>query len=126
MYLDFGSIIKEGARQIRVLGIRSANAEGGRLTLGVVVSESSETGSETSFLEIICAHAVDYSIRPMRPTIMEGGPAIEFHEEHPKLNASLQYIPGGDGEEFNPPRKFTMLELDQSYVIAERFLIEEK
>ena len=66
---------------------------------------------------------MDYSIRPMNPNIIEGGPLIEFHEDHPLLTPSLQSIPGGDGEQFDPPVKFTILLLDQSYIIAERFLI---
>jgi hypothetical protein len=57
---------------------------------------------------------------------MEGGPPIQYHEEHPLLNQqALQYEPGCDGKLFDPPRKFSLLILDQTHIIAEKFEIEE-
>jgi hypothetical protein len=58
---------------------------------------------------------------------LRGGPVIEFYEQHQLLDEErLQGVPGGDGEVFNPPLKFQLLILDQTYVIAERFEVEEK
>ena len=69
---------------------------------------------------------MEYSIRPTNPNTIEGGPLVEFYEQHELLNAPrLQLIPGGDGEIFNPPLKLGVLIFDQSYVIAEKFEIEE-
>jgi hypothetical protein len=33
-------------------------------------------------------------------------------------------IPGGDGEQFDPPLRLGALLLDQSYVVAEKFEIQ--
>src|SRR5436190_23019436 len=50
-------------------------------------------------VKIVCNNAVDYSIRPRNPNLLEGGPFIELHEKHPLLDAPhLRFIPGGDGK----------------------------
>jgi hypothetical protein len=62
----------------------------------------------------------------MNSGTIEGGPAVEYHEEHELLRSEhLQLVPGGDGEVFNPPLKLSVLIFDQSHVIAEKFEIEE-
>ena len=123
MFRDLGSIIKEFPDRYRVLGIRAMDTRGISPRVVVHIAEYPPEASLSPILDITCVKAVDYSIRPMHPNIIEGGPLIEFHEEHPRLNPSLQAIPGGDGEQFDPPVKFTILILNQSYIIAERFLI---
>ena len=63
----------------------------------------------------------------MNPAIIEGGPLVEYRQEHELLNQKgLQLIPGRDGEVFNPPVKLCLLILDRSYVIAEKFEIENE
>ena len=75
--------------------------------------------------EFFCERAVDYSIRPPHPGIIMGGPLISLHEQHPRLeNWCLQLVPGGDGEEFDPPLALKLLEIDQSWVIAETFEVD--
>jgi hypothetical protein len=67
----------------------------------------------------------DYSIRPPDPARIEGGPDIVFSTDDLRLAApSLQQIPGGDGEAYDPPKRYQLLKLDQSWIIAERFEIE--
>ena len=75
---------------------------------------------------ILCTNAVEYSIRPPDPNTVMGGPLVEFHETHELLLAPhLQMVPGGDGEVFDPPLKLGLLICDQTYVIAEKFEIED-
>ena len=76
----------------------------------------------SQFVEIGCFKAIDYSIRPPNPAILMGGPLMEFHEEHPSLQAVSRSVPNTDGlETFDPSVKFGLLVIDQSYVIAQRF-----
>ncbi len=80
------------------------------------------SGQSIRFVKIKCINAVDYSLRPKDPAILEGGMFMEYFEEHPLLTEDLQYKPHNDyGEKFNPPIKFTLLKLDDTYIIAERF-----
>ena len=37
-----------------------------------------------------------------------------------------QWIPGGDGEVYDPPLDLKLLLLDQSYVVAETFVVEDE
>jgi hypothetical protein len=78
-------------------------------------------------LRIFAIDAIDYSIRPQNPGTIVGGPPIKFSTDDPRLNdPNLQYVPGrDDGELFNPPRRYQLLELDQSWIIAVRFEVEE-
>jgi hypothetical protein len=77
-------------------------------------------------LRIFAIDAIDYSIRPRDPNIILGGRPLKFSTDDPRLNdRMLQMIPGGDGKCFDPPRRYQLLELDQSYIIAQRFEVEE-
>ena len=77
------------------------------------------------FFRIYAIHEQDYAIRPEDPNILAGGPPIKFSTDDPRLSdPGLQYISGGDGEVYNPPRRFQLLELNQTWIIAERFEIE--
>ncbi len=93
-----------------------------------VIAFSFPGGSPPVFheLKITCSNAVEYYIRPKDPNTIEGGPCIHFYEQHQLLDDKrLQGVPGGDGEVFKPPLKLQLLILDQTYVIAERFEVEE-
>lgn len=123
---ELGALIKAAPHRLQTFGIR--RAEIGYLTLRlIVVTNSIARGdSFTQLSEIICSNAVDYSIRPTSPSLIEGGPFMEFYEQHPLLDADhLQMVPGGDGEVFKPPLKLKLLILDQSHIIAERFELGE-
>jgi hypothetical protein len=51
-----------------------------------------------------------------------GGPLLEFYEEHQMLQSVSQTIPNTDGlKTWDPSIKFTLLNIDQSYAIAQRF-----
>jgi hypothetical protein len=51
---------------------------------------------------------------------------MAIYNQHQMLdNNKLQLVPGGDGEVFAPPFKLKLLILDQSYVIAEKFEVDE-
>jgi hypothetical protein len=77
-------------------------------------------------LRIFARDAIDFSIRPKDPNIIMGGPPLKFSTDDPRLNdRHLQMVPGGDGAVFEPPRRYQLLELDQSYIIARRFEVEE-
>ena len=114
---------KDEPCRFSILGIQFARLN--HLTLHLFVHIHEFAGGEFPglFAEIICTNAVDYSIRPKHPLRIEGGPRMRFYEQHELIDTSLQAVPGGDGEVFNPPIKFCVLFLDQSHVIAERFEI---
>jgi hypothetical protein len=77
------------------------------------------------YLRIFAHEAIDYAIRPKDPATIEGGPQMKFSTDDPRLNdPGLQTVPGGDGEMFNPPNRYQLLELDQSWIIAVRFEVE--
>jgi hypothetical protein len=121
MNQDLGTIIRADPRRLRILEIFRVGM--GYLKLHLTLHIGDYKG-EFRFLEILCTNAVDYVIKPPNPAIIHGGPLIEYYEEHPRLNGpGMQCIPGGDGEQFNPPLKFKLLVLDQSQVIAEKFEI---
>jgi hypothetical protein len=78
-------------------------------------------------LRIFARDVIDYAIRPKKPNILEGGAQLKFSMDDPRLNdPRLQYIPHLDhGERFDPPRRYQLLELDQTWIIAVRFEVEE-
>ena len=77
------------------------------------------------FWRIYAYEARDFAIRPPNPATIEGGPPMKFSIDDPRLaDPKLQLIPGGDGEVNHPPKRYQLLELDQSWVIAVRFEIE--
>jgi hypothetical protein len=122
MNQDLVTLLNDELRGVRVLGIRKAEFGYLKVRLFVLVAGGMKRGPR--WLEILCSNAVDYSIRPKNPNCIEGGPDIEFHENHLLLNdPGLKCIPGGDGFVFDPPLNLKVLILDQSYVIAERFEI---
>jgi hypothetical protein len=74
------------------------------------------------FINIDCINVVDYSLRPANPATLEGGPCIEYHETHERLEKVSRSVPNTDGmETWNPAIRFALLRIDQSYVIAQRF-----
>jgi hypothetical protein len=118
---NLATLLKEEPHRLRVLEILAAKMGYLALTLQVHVSDYPKC--DYRFVEITCTNAVDYSIRPPNPATIEGGPLIEYHEQHPLIEACGQMIPGGDGEQFNPPLRLSALLLAQSHVIAEKFQI---
>jgi hypothetical protein len=74
---------------------------------------------------IYAFHTADYAIRPPNPASMVGGPLITLSADDPRVfDARLQEI-NDDGKVYDPPRRFQVLDLDQSWIIAERFEIEQ-
>jgi hypothetical protein len=120
---DLGALLKENPSTYRVWLLRSATISNLGLSLraDVLYSFARETKGLQS-VNIDCIHAVDYSIRPRDPRIIDGLPFIKYNEAHARLHADLQTVPHTDCENvFTPPIRFTLLSIDQSYVIAERF-----
>jgi hypothetical protein len=118
---DLGGLLKENPLLYRIGELRIANMGYLRLGLQANVVFCSE-GHFSQFVAIDCVKAVDYSIRPANPATIEGGPCIEYYEKHELLDTVSQTVPNTDGMEvFNPPVKFTLLRIDQSYIIAQRF-----
>jgi hypothetical protein len=128
MERDFSKLLmenQEGPYPLRVLQIYLATMSYLTLRLGFQIARPPNSDLPRQVI-IRCTNAVEYSIRPANPATLEGGPKIEYYETHKFLeNGGLQMVPGGDGEIFNPPLKLSLLILDQSYVIAERFVMEE-
>lgn len=125
MKQDFAKLIKDNPDALRALEIHHATMAHLRLRLAIHLDNRRNPELPRRPV-ILCTNAVEYSIRPMDSNTYVGGPLVEFHEEHELLNAShLQMIPGGDGAIFNPPLKLGVLIFDQSYVIAEKFEVEE-
>ena len=125
MKRDFAKVIRDNPGCLRALDIRLATMFFLQLRLEVHMAAFRDKIFPYCGT-IHCTNAIDYSIRPPSPATIEGGPLVEYHDEHERLRPpSLQMIPGGDGQVFNPPRKFGLLIFDQSYVIAEKFEIEE-
>src|SRR5262245_50318088 len=130
MNQDFGALLKENPTRFRFIGIKSALMEYLTLHLVVQLDQFPRQGWPGQLSEISCSNAVDYSIRPRNPNCLMGGPFVELHEEHELLRRGpsqwpLQCVPGGDGEVFVPPIKFSVLLLEQSYVIAEKFMLRD-
>ena len=124
MNADFVKVIQDHPNGVRISGIYRAHM--GYLTLRLLITLHKHPKSQLpDHLTILCTNAVEYLIRPTNRNTIEGGPLIEYYEDHKLLHdPGLQMIPGGDGEFFNPPLKLALLMLDQSYVIAEKFEIE--
>ena len=100
MNRDFVKMIQDNPNGLWILGIRRADMR--YLTLRLAITLHSHPNRENpNHLTILCRNAVEYSIRPMNPNTIEGGPLVEYHEEHELLNKTgLQMIPEADGEIF--------------------------
>jgi hypothetical protein len=123
MRSNFATLLKED-RHWHVLNINSASMGYLNLRLHLVIFHAMKMPYPKSVI-LHCINAVEYSIKPKDPATMEGGPPIQYHEQHLLLDQpGLQCEPGGDGEVFNPPLKLSLLILDQSHIIAEKFEIE--
>ncbi len=115
---DLGAMVKENPWLCRVLKIVQVNPE----YLGLKLDALAAFDSSALFVQIECVNAVDYSIRPKDPAILGGGRLMEFHEQHRLLEKISQDVPNSDGlETYDPPVKFGVLVMDQSYVIAGQF-----
>ncbi len=122
MYYNLAWLIEKEPERLRVLEVVEAKL--GYLSLKLTVHVADYPRREFVFAEIVCANAIDFTIRPPNPATIEGGPLMELHRKHELLkNPGLQMVPGGDGEVFNPPLVLTLLKLDESYVIAQGFQI---
>ena len=122
IYYDLAALLKENPNLCRVTGIFRADIAYLHLVLFTRAAFDFGTFGITSFIH--CVNAVDYSIRPPNPATLMGGPLIEFHEQHPLLAEVSQTVPNSDGmETYDPPVKFGVLVMDQSYFIAGQFAL---
>jgi hypothetical protein len=118
---DLGRLLKENPQLYRITHLLGADTEYLSLAFRARVAFCSG-GHLDQVIAIDCVNSVDYSIRPPHPALLEGGPCIQYYEQHELLDTVSQTVPNTDGlETFNPPVKFTLLIIDQSYVIAQRF-----
>lgn len=118
---DFGALLKENPHLYRITKLCVAQMGYLQLVLQARVACCFE-GAFYQFVAVDCINAVDYSIRPANPAILEGGPCIKYFEEHERLQTVSRAVPHTDGMEvFNPSVKFSLLSIDQSYIIAQRF-----
>lgn len=119
---NLGAMLKENPRLYHVLQVTTASTS--YLGLGLRLHVSFGFGHLSQFVLIDCVNAVDFSIRPPNGATLMGGPPMEFYEQHPRLENISQTVPNTDGMEvFTPRVKFTLLVLDQSYVIAQGFVL---
>jgi hypothetical protein len=118
---DLGVLLKENPHLYRITELRIANMSYLGLGLKARVAFCTE-GHFYQTVAIDCVNAVDYSIRPANPALLMGGPCIGYYEKHDLLDTVSQTVPNTDGlEVFDPPVKFALLIIDQSYIIAQRF-----
>ena len=119
---DLGAMLKENPQLCRVLEIIRVNP--GYLRLELIARAAFHFASSSLYVHFDCVEAVDYSIRPPSPSLLGGGPLLEFHEQHPLLEAISQVVPNTDGmKTYDPPVKFGLLQMDQSHVIAGQFAL---
>jgi hypothetical protein len=118
---DFGALLKENPHVYHITQLGVANMGYLQLELRARVTFYTERVFY-QFVAIDCVNAVDYSIRPANPGLLEGGPPIKYYEEHERLQNVSRAVPNTDGMEmFKPEIKFTLLVIDQSCIIAQRF-----
>jgi hypothetical protein len=122
VYYDLAAMLKANPNLCRVIEIFRADIRYLKLTL---IARAAFEFTQSNFVaQIDCISAVDYSVRPPNPAILMGGPLIEFHEQHPLLAEVSQTLPNSDGLQiYDPPIKFGVLQLDQTYVIAGQFAV---
>jgi hypothetical protein len=109
-------------RSIAVIGIIRAEWRGG---LMILVLHAIDLRTKVFAHRIFCHNPITYALRPRDGNWLEGGPPIEWSDSDARLlSDDLQYIPGSDGDRFDPPRKWQLLSFEHSYVVAERFDIE--
>src|ERR1017187_5842330 len=119
---DLVAMLKANSWLCRVSRIIRADTE--YLGLHLITRAAFDFMSFSLYAHIDCVEAVGYSIRPPDPAILMGGPHMEFHEQHPLLENISQVVPNTDGmETYDPPVKFGLLLMDQSYVIAGQFAL---
>ncbi len=118
---DLGAMLKDNPHFYRISQIYMA--EMSYLGLRIHATVALQTFPRLiQRIAILCVNAVDFAIRPANPAILMGGPLLEFYEEHEMLQSVSQTVPNTDGlKTWNPPIKFTLLQIDQSYAIAQRF-----
>jgi hypothetical protein len=117
---DLGAMLKDNPHFYRISEIYKAKLS--YLGLRLHATVTLRTFPLLHHVEILCVNAVDFAVRPANPAILMGGPLLEFYEEHEMLESVSQTVPNTDGmETWNPPIKFTLLQIDQSYAIAQRF-----
>jgi hypothetical protein len=119
---ELGEFLKQTGTW-RILGIISSPDMGD--IFDMVMVNSMSVSPRQKFWRIHAIQTADFTIRRFNPAIMAGGPEIRFSTDDPRLSdRGLQYVPGSDYEEYNPPRRYQLLELDRSWIIAVRFEIE--
>jgi hypothetical protein len=119
---DLGSMLKAQPQLCRISQLHTARMRWLELSLlaHVVLRYLDHRLVITLLLD--CINVVDYSLRPANPRTLEGGPLIEYDENHELLNSVSRFLPNTDGDEiWDPSVKFAVLTVDQSYIIAQRF-----
>jgi hypothetical protein len=117
---DLGAMLKDNPDFYRILQLHTANLSWLGLVLHATVSL--RTFPLRHSIAVSCVEAVDFAIRPPNPALLMGGPLLEFYEEHEMLQKVSQTVPNTDGlKMWDPPIRFGLLKIDQTYVIAQRF-----
>lgn len=75
-----------------------------------------------------CENATDYILRPTSPNLIEGYESIELDDRSLAeirndygISLNTIYVPGGDGDEFDPPLDLKAVRLGDSLILAETF-----
>ena len=119
---NFGAMLKENPGIYRVLELATVNPRYLGLSLRALASFG--FGHLSQFIFIDCVNVVDYSIRPPNPATLMGGPPMEFYEQHQRLESVSRCVPNTDGMKvFDPSVVFHLLVIDQSYIIAQQFVL---
>jgi hypothetical protein len=106
-----------------------------RLRIGIWARNSDQPNLDPRFnglTELRCQRVTDWSLRPIAPNWLLGGPRIVYHDKPDRevlrelgfTEFNTQEIPHAD-DVFDPPLELHLLVLERGFVIAERFEIAE-
>jgi hypothetical protein len=106
-----------------------------QLRLGIWVRNSDPPNVDPRFnglTELRCKRVTDWSLRPIAPSWLLGGPRMLYHEKPDRAllremgftEFNTLEIPHAD-DLFDPPLDLHLLVLERGFVIAERFEIAE-
>ena len=106
-----------------------------QLRLGIWVRNSDTPTVDPRFnglTELRCQRVTDWSLRPITPSWLLGGPRMVLHDKPDRevlrqmgfADCNTREIPHAD-DLFDPPLDLSLLVLERGFVIAERFEIAE-
>ena len=123
MRYNLRELLKCSPRAYQVYRLRAAKMNALQLNLQMEVIFGFDRGIRCfQLIDITCVNAVDYTIRPRDPRIIEGIPYIQHTENTGFLYNNIDRDAAPDsGKVVDPLPRVHRLGIDQSYVTAQRF-----